>query len=145
MRMSTDTTTNRIKWADLYFAACSEKETFEDVTIVTAKSEYANLAFQAAAELILQTSHNIVQDDVLQTAQVIMDAGKVHIQEYVRVNDVGITVCINAVSVEDEDVVWRALDMLADALQHLDGSHGTVYFGNNLQFSSAEVQIATTH
>lgn len=145
MRMSTDTTTNRIKWADLYFTACSEKEAFEDVTIVTAKSEYANLAFQAAADLMLQTSHEIIQKDVLRAAQVIMDAGKVHVQEYVKVNEVGITVCINAVSVDDEEVVWRALDMLADALQHLDGSHGTVYFGNNLYFSSAEVQIATTH
>lgn len=144
MRMSTNTT-NRIEWADLYFTACSEKETFDDVAIVTAKSEYTNLAFQAAADLMLRTSRNITQTEVLQTAAFIMDAGKIHIQEYVKVNDNGITVCINATSVEDEDAVWRALDMLADALQHLDGSYGTVYFGDELHFSSSEVQLATTH
>jgi hypothetical protein len=59
--------------------------------------------------------------------------------------DNGITVCVNAVSVENDDVVWRALDMLADAIRHLDGQIGNVFFGDKLYFSSSEIQLATTH
>ena len=33
-------TVNRIEWADVYFTASADKEPFEDVLIVTAKSTY---------------------------------------------------------------------------------------------------------
>lgn len=138
-------TCNRIKWAELYFTACAEHEVFEEVSIVTAKSEYANLAFQAAAEVVLESTGDISQTELLKASAFIMDERKVHVQECVTVDSNGMSVCINATSVDDDDAVWRALDMIADALQHLGNDHGTVYFGEKLHFSSAEVQLATTH
>ena len=138
---------NRIEWADVYFTACANREVFSDVTIITAKSEYADLAFQAAADIALKATRSTYpsQHVLHEIASFIMDENKVHSQEHVKVTDNGITVCINAISVEDEDVVWRALDMLADALQHLDGQPGVVYFGDKLYFSSSEIQLSTTH
>lgn len=143
-------TVNRIEWADVYFTAAANKEPFEDVSIVTAKSAYLELACTAAADILLSRCtktpcFRLQQHDVFEYAQHIMDEGTVFVQEHVKVSPEGIYVCINAVNVEEEDVVWRALDMLANALEILNGAQGTVYFGEELRFSSSEIPWSTTH
>lgn len=143
-------TVNRIEWADVYFTASADKEPFEDVLIVTAKSTYLELAYTAAADILLRQStrtsqSRLYQTDVLNYALHIMNEGKVFVQEHVKVAPDGISICINAVDVDDENVVWRALDLLADALGELDGSHGTVYFGEELRFTNDEISWSNTH
>lgn len=144
---SNTTLANRIAWADVYFTAEAGREPFEDVEIVTLKSSYLDLALVAAADILLKERSNSVPstDDVMNIAKLIMDDHKIFIQEHVNMSSEGITVCINAASLDDEDVVWRALDMLADALEHLDGAHGTVYFGEQLRFSSNEIVGGVLH
>ena len=143
-------TVNRIEWATAYFTASADNEPFEDVSIITAKSAYLELACTAAADMLLRQSTKtsdarLHQTDVLDCAAHIMNEGKVFIQEHVKVAPEGISICINAVNVEDEDAVWRALDLLADALGELDGAHGTVYFGDVLRFTSGEIPWSNTH
>ena len=143
-------TVNRIEWADAYFTASADNEPFEDVSIVTAKSAYAELAYTAAADILLRQStktsnFQLYQGDVLECAARIINEGKVFVQEHVKVTPEGISICINAANVEDEDVVWRALDLLADALGELDGAQGTVYFGEELRFTSGEIPWSNTH
>lgn len=135
---------SHIKWADVYFNACANEEVFKDATIVTAKSEYVNTAFEIAADIVVRQTAQLSSDKVLAVARCLIDKRKVYVYEYVRVDDAGITICINAENVEDEHAVWRALDMLADALRELDGAYGEVTVGHPLYFSANEVQWATT-
>lgn len=137
---------NRIEWADVYFTASADKEPFEDVEIVTAKNSYLDLAFIAAADIVMKGHTNGAPaiDDVHRLAKIIMDDHKIFVQEHVEVSAERISICINALTVDD-DVVWRALDMLAVALEQLDGGAGTVYFGEKLRFSSSEIAWGTTH
>lgn len=143
--VSVGSTLNRIEWADAYFTASADKEPFEDVHIVTAKSVYLDLAYTAAADIVYNTYNRIISDEVFKVAHRLMDEKKIHVQEHVKVSEEGISVCINATNINDDDVMWRGLDMLADALHYLNGSQGTVYFNNPLHFSSSEIQWATTH
>lgn len=148
--LATSSTVNRIEWADAYFMASADNQPFEDVLLVTAKRVYCDLAATAAVDIIRRSSTNtawrtVSPIDVYKTASQIMDEGKVFVHEYARVDDHGIQVCINAASVEDDDVMWRALDMLADALKYLEGHHGTVYFGEELRFQSTEISWSVTH
>lgn len=138
---------NHIAWADVYFTASANHEPFEDVEIVTAKSSYLNLALVAAADIIMKESLSAAPSpvDVSNIATLLMDDRKVFVHEHVKVAPEGISICINAITLDDEDAVWRALDMLADALEHLDGAHGTVYFGTPLHFSSSEISWNTVH
>lgn len=143
-------TVNRIEWADVYFTASADREPFEDVSIITAKSAYLELAYTAAADILLRQStktsnFQLYQGDVLEYAAHIMNEGKVFVQEHVKVAPEGISICINAANVDNEDVVWRGLDLLAGALEELDGAHGTVYFGEHLRFTSEEISWSTTH
>lgn len=132
---------NRIEWARAYLEASSMNETFEDVHIVTAKSELV----ETACDLILaQADMFRVYDDadhqaVMVSARKLVDEGAVSVREYVKVDNSGIRVCINTETTEDPDAMWRALDMVADALQVLDGSHGTINFSNKLKFQSSEI------
>lgn len=138
-------TINRIEWADAYFAAATTGEPLEDVTIRTARSTYADLAYTAAAEILLRESPQLSIAAFDEVAKKIIDEGRVFVQEHVDITNDGISICINAYSVENDEVTWRALDMLAVALEHLDGKTGTVYFGEPLRFSSQELGWVITH
>lgn len=142
---SSGSTINRIEWSDVYFAASANTEPFEDVSIVTAKSVYLDLVYMAAADIVIAHQGRIISKEVFRVAQYLMDEQKIFTQEQVKVTPDGISIIINAVDINNDDVMWRALDMLADALLHLDGSHGIVYFNEPLHFSSNEIQWSTTH
>lgn len=150
MIVKSSNTTNRIEWTAAYFTASAENEAFQDVSIVTAKSTYLDLACNAAAELLLTqsigpTNFKLYHADVLLYASHLMNQNKIFVQEHVSVTAEGISICVNAVNVDDEDVVWRALDLLADALRELDGARGIVYFGDILRFKSSEIPWVNTH
>lgn len=129
---------NQPDWPSVIFAAEREKEPFEDVQVVTARCEYVNLAYQAATEMLQSNQQsNIATLHAL--AKTLIATQKLHIQEYVRVDQTGITVCLNVRSTEHDDVMWLALDRVSAALNQLDGDHGVVFFGPELRFSLSEV------
>lgn len=143
----TGPTVHRIEWANAYFVAAAYGEPLEDVTIKTTRSVYVDLAYLAAAEIVLRykNGHLLNQSVFDKVAKMIIDDGRVFVQEHVEVTNGGIFVCINAHTVENDEVTWRALDMLATALEHLDGKTGTVYFSEPLRFTSQELGWVITH
>lgn len=136
---------NPSKWAEVVIAAESAKEPFEDVTIVTAKSAFVDLAYQAAADLIYRQGHALTDEKVNAIARTLIGTQKVAVREHVSVSEAGITVCLNVADVNDEYVLWRAMDLLAKALDQLDGKTGVVAFSDDLMFSLSEVPWVLSH
>lgn len=126
-------------WPRVIFAAEAANEPFEDVSIITAKTAYVDLAFQAAADILHTEGHALTSEKVQKVACALVETQKIMVQEHVRINDDGISVCINADDIEDENVTWKALDYVAKALDSLNGNHGVVVFSDDLQFSLSEV------
>lgn len=130
---------NPVRWAEVVIAAEAAKEPFEDVTIVTARSCFADLALQAAADLVYKQGHALTDNKVKAIAQSLIASQKICVQEHVRINEDGIIVCLDVADTQDEYVMWRALDLLADALDKLNGKTGVVVYGEDLRFTLGEV------
>lgn len=112
----------RIDWSSLYFTAAAENEQFTDVQIVTAKSEYDRIVGE------LSFDHSSANPFTLP------DVPSVEVREAVTIDEHGeFRVIIHADAVSD-DVMWKALDMVADAMFHLDGNSGTIYFSAAISF-----------
>lgn len=115
----------RINWAELYLTAEAAKESFVDVRIVTARSEYDNIVAERRMEMA-----------ELQPFDLIQQHHNIPIKESVTITGSGeISVVVNTPDVSD-DAMWRALDLVADAMYQLDGKSGTVYFGEPIMFSN---------
>lgn len=128
---------NRISWPAAYLAATSAQEKFEEVHVVTAKSEFVSKAHELAATALADQVFS--EQAVNALARQMIIAQRISVQESVTIDDVGMHVCINADSVEDDNVMWRALDMLADAMYQLDGNQGTITYGEPLAFGLSDV------
>jgi hypothetical protein len=127
------------RWPEVVIAAASAREPFEDVVIVTARSQFIDLAFQAAADIVHTEGHALTQDKVHKVACTLIAAQKIVVQEHVRINSEGITVCLNVDDVNGEDIPWQALDYVARALDSLNGMHGVVLFSTDIQFTIADL------
>ena len=112
----------RIDWSSLYFTAAAENEQFTDVQIVTAKSEYDRIVGELSFDRSLANPFTLP------------DIPSVEVREAVTIDEHGgFRVIIHADAVSD-DVMWKALDMVADAMFHLDGNSGTIYFSAAISF-----------
>lgn len=113
----------KINWADLYLMAESEAEPFADVRVVTARSEFDRLV----AEQLFHYSEKYPFDTAL-----VLD---VEVRESVTLSTSGeFSVVIHADEVSD-DAVWKAMDMVAEAMDKLDGNAGVVYFSAPIRFT----------
>lgn len=128
-----------MNWPNVVFAAEAAQEPFEDVNIITALGLFVDTAFQAAADLVYTEGHTLTQEKVQSVAFAMIADRKIMVQEHVRVNADGITVCINVPDVNDEAVQWQALDRVASALDSLNGCTGVVVFSDNLYFNVNQV------
>jgi hypothetical protein len=104
---------NSINWADLYFTADCDQETFTDMVIVTAKSEFVAVAKQ----LVLQHTTEISDQMINDLAKQYIEAGKVSISEFAEVKDDNVFVCINA-ELDDENTNFKALDIAYAAIEN---------------------------
>lgn len=112
----------RIDWSSLYFTAAAENEQFTDVQIVTAKSEYDRIVGELTFDGSMTNPFSMPKSP------------NIEVREAVTVDDQGsFRVIIHADAVSD-DVMWKALDMVADAMYHLDGNSGTIYFSDAISF-----------
>jgi hypothetical protein len=100
---------------------------------------FVTLALESAADLVYKEGHALSYEKVRAIACAMIAERKVMVQEHVRVNTEGITVCIDVPNVDGEAVQWKALDRLASALDSLDGSVGVVTFSTDLIFELHEV------
>ncbi|TFG96113.1 hypothetical protein E4H12_11820 [Candidatus Thorarchaeota archaeon] len=131
---------NSISWSDVYFYAEANKEPFQDVNIVTLKSYFTDKAYDRAI-----TELGMVDNDSLRRrACEIIDGGQVLVSEHVKVSSEGIRVVVDCAEVND-DVLWTALDLLAQALETLEGSCGKVIFGEPTSFKTTEISWLNLH
>lgn len=123
----------KINWADLYLMAESESEPFADVRVVTARSEFDRLV----AEQMFQYSEKCPFN-----ATFVLD---VEVRESVTLSTTGeFSVVVDAPEVSDE-AVWKAMDMVAEAMDVLDGHAGVVHFSKPLRFSKPTNPSITLH
>lgn len=134
--------TKRIAWTDAYFYACSSGEHFKDVRVVTAKGEFITKVNDLVDTLWENAHLCSEQAERHLTEQVISEMG-INVQEHVTIDEAGISVCINAENVNDENTMLRTLDMVTDALDQLNGKQGTVSFGDPLTFSINDITWLT--
>lgn len=130
----------KISWPDLYFAAEVNKETFEDVNITTLKCFYFDLAQeQALLEVGLKSKSRLEK-----RIKHIIEAQTIKVQEHVEVTHSGIRVVINRETIE-EGAVFSALNMVASALDKLDGKSGVVPFSESMSFKLSDFAWLRRH
>ena len=124
-----------INWTEMYLTADAAKESFTDVRIVTAKSECVKIA----SDLVFATTNRITNKLI----QSVVDNSAIAVHESVAINADGeISVIMNADKIDDA-AVWRALDMVAEAMDQLDGSAGVVNLSGPITFTSTEIPWLT--
>lgn len=112
------TATRNIDWSGVYMLAESNKEPFVDVRITTTKCELHS----KLGDLMFATS-SVISTDVINQLK---STTNITIPESVTVTADGqISVVMNA-DVIDDDATWRAIGMVADALDQLEGKPGTI-------------------
>lgn len=124
------------KWPELLFYAEATREAFRDARIITAVSKYVDIAYNIAL-----TEHVFQEDpDPLQLRSIvstIINAERHSVREYVDVTNRGIWICIDVFEIDD-NAKMKALDMIASALEQLNGGHGRIYFGGELTFTTVD-------
>lgn len=124
---------SKINWADLYLMAESEAEPFADVRVVTARSEFDRLVAEQMFSYSEQSPFG---------ATFVLD---VEVRESVTLSTDGeFSVVINTPDVSD-DAVWKAMDMVAEAMNVLDGHAGVVYFSQPIRFNKQSNPSITLH
>lgn len=108
---------NNISWPDLLISAESDRELFEDVRIVTAKSQFYEEVYELAIMRLVQASKSLDTDAINKMAALIIDEHNPYITEYAIINDDGALICIDVDQITD-DTMWSALDMLYLAIQN---------------------------
>ena len=128
-----------VDWSSAIFAADALGEPFDDITIQSTRNVFIERALEAAADVLHESAITLTTENVPRVAAVMVGTGKIHVQESVVVGDQGITVTVNVGDIDNEESAYRAMRLVADALDHLDGAHGTMYFGQELKYSLSDV------
>lgn len=125
---------SKINWAELYLMAESEAEPFADVRVVTARSEFDRLV----AEQLFHYSEDFPFGETTLKLDV-------EVRESVTLTPTGeFSVVIDAPEVSD-DAVWKSMDMVAEAMNQLDGVPGVVYFSSPIKFKKQTNPSITLH
>lgn len=132
----------KIDWPELYMVAEASREPFMDMRIVTAKSEFVMVNGDMAY------THRPSIEGIADYNKAVLNAMSINaiaVQERVTINEDGeITVVVNTDQVDD-DATWAALDLVARAMDELDGESGTVQFGAPLTFTPSEIPWLVLH
>lgn len=114
----------KINWVDLYLMAESEAEPFADIRVVTARSEFDRL--------VDEQIFNYYEKFPFGAAFV----SDVEVRESVTLSATGeFSVVIHTTEVSD-NAAWKAMDMVAEAMDKLDGNAGVVYFSAPIRFAN---------
>lgn len=128
-----------VSWPEVIFAAVAADDPFEDIQIITARTQLVNLAYAAAADYLHGLNIALTEASVTAFAISLIAQQKLYVQESVEVGESGIVVCVNTQNVDSDDTTFRALDLVQRALDQLDDAMGIVHFGEHLQFSISEL------
>ena len=119
----------------------SSSDMFTDVRILTAKSEYVRI-FSDYLDLGYTTNDQQDYIDLLSSA---IDSHSLDVYESVSIDVNGTITVIVDHAVIDDDSTWIALDMVAQAMDQLNGKEGTIRFGSPLSFKTADIPWLTVH
>lgn len=132
--------TPQMDWPGLIFAAEAGGEWFSNVNIVTTKTAFVDLAYLAAADLLVGCGHELTADKVQSMACTLVTTNKIAVQESVTVaGDGAIHVCMNIDTLDTDNAVWQAYGYVAHALDVLNGEAGTVSFSDDLSYTLDQV------
>lgn len=123
-------------WAKLYFTAESERESFQDIQVVTAKSEYVRLATMRA--FIGVDEDEFDTNDFQRQIADIINNQTIVVHEFVDISARGIVCCIDVEAITD-DTAGVAIQMIAEALDRLDGKYGVVNLSKPLQYKTTDI------
>jgi hypothetical protein len=135
------TPTSNISWADVYFTAEAQREPFADANIITLKSYLTEKAY----EIAIQENGFINTPSLFPRVCELFNQGTMSEAEHVEISREGIRIVINSETVDDEDAIWHALDLLADAMDHLGSSPGIVRFGSPVRYKAADISWLNLH
>lgn len=114
--MSQQLMSDKISWPDLMFTAESERELFEDMRIVTAKSQFYEEVYELAIMKLVNQNKPLDTDLINAMAYSIITEYNPYITEYAELTSDGILVVIDVDQITD-DTIWSALDMLYKAIE----------------------------
>lgn len=107
---------NKINWPTLMFEADSSKEPFENMTIVTAKSEYIVKAKDEAFNYLMNHQPNFTYSEIEELGSTYLKTNNIQVFESASLTEDGVFVCLN-VDVIDDEAIWLALDMVYKAVE----------------------------
>lgn len=126
---------SNVDWPSAVLLADALDEPFSEITVITARKFF----FTTACDMARQQLNDPAESEVHTLAAALIANRSVTIKEHVTIDDDGITVCLNVRDPEDESVPWKSIRYLQQALDQLDGQHGTVTFGEPLAFALVDV------
>jgi hypothetical protein len=131
----------KISWPDVYLTAEADQEHFEDVSILSLKGYYTEKVYdQAIADVGCEDAEKLMK-----RVRQIINEGQTYVQEHVKISSSGMRVVLDCENVNNEEVLWSALDMLASAMERLDGHHGKVSFSALRAFTLTDVVWLNHH
>lgn len=128
----------------LVFAAVAEREQFQNVNTITLKGEFAKKVEAAAIERVLMRNKSLTPDNISLEMSRVFERNNIRVQEAVHYDENGISAVVNAPAVDDE-AISRAVLLVQQALDQLDGRYGTVTFGQPVSFTQSEINWLTHH
>lgn len=122
-------------WSSVVIAAAGTNEAFDEVQVVTLRSIWTDQVCDAVINLIGIVNNPV---DLLEHAtRWIESRPPQYLHEQVTISDDGITVVLDVDEVDD-DAVFKAMQAISQAMETLDGCHGTAVVGSGRVMTSAD-------
>lgn len=134
---------SKINITDLILTAHADREKMEDVRVTTLKSEFQSIIHDMALEVVLGAGKTPSKRQMDAAVKTVLDTHPSPIVcEGVRFDRSGIEVIVDA-AVVDDSAVWRAVQMVSDAMQLRQPGQRFVQLGHTKTFSSPS--LVTIH
>jgi hypothetical protein len=127
------------QWADIYLTAESISSKFELVSVTTTKSDFVDLLYKSAADILCNQQINLTKSTLDKVAKQLIHTNQIFAMEYVKVHKGIFSVCIDKAVLTDDDM-WDVIQMTSDALEQLKGDDGIVYFGTKIYYTLTDVK-----
>lgn len=129
---------------DIIFGAVAEREPLQDVNAITLKGEYAKRVEQRALDNLMASNIPLTNETVYSEMDRIFAAKSIVVQEAVYYTEDGWSVVVNAEAIDDT-AVHRAIELVVDAVDKLDGRYGVIKFGQPMSFNKADLHWLDLH
>ena len=129
------------QWDMLSVQSIIEGKPLDRVHVITTHSDYVDRIYLAAVDACIAIDASLSIDAITECALSIAQCGNITVRERVDVQGDAITVYVDAREI-DELAVSRCINLLAHALDALDGQTGEVEFGHHLEYDIMQPSMA---